>query len=250
MHRKILSFFVAVLFCFFQTTLHAEDEKTLLVQSVTHALEQVVPAIVWIECELPAAEEVSNGWSVLEWIYEKLGSEKLPSRRGVGFFLSSDGYLATAYPLIKGGTKIRVRLSDQTLIEHVLLVGYDEASGLALLKVEGQNFPFLSLETTLPGVEDWVISPGKSAWLGYVLRVPSEPFQSNHISPDMFIQTDFPQPGALGGPLINLEGKVIGIHTVVLEGWNLLDLFSSSYTDLAIPSDSAERILTTLLHTN
>lgn len=138
---------------------------------------------------------------------------------GSGFIISPEGYVLTNNHVVKNADKIIVRLSDRRdLVAKV--IGTDERSDLALLKVEAQNLPVVKLGTSSNlKVGEWVFAIGSpfgfdhSATAGIVSAIgrslPSESYVP-------FIQTDVAiNPGNSGGPLFNLKGEVVGINSQI-----------------------------------
>ncbi|MEO5703159.1 MAG: DegQ family serine endoprotease [Gammaproteobacteria bacterium] len=138
---------------------------------------------------------------------------------GSGFIISPEGYVLTNNHVVKNADKIIVRLSDRReLVAKV--IGTDERSDLALLKVEAQNLPVVTLGTSSKlKVGEWVFAIGSpfgfdhSATAGIVSAIgrslPSESYVP-------FIQTDVAiNPGNSGGPLFNLKGEVVGINSQI-----------------------------------
>ena len=79
---------------------------------------------------------------------------------GSGFFISADGYIVTNNHVIDKATSITVVMNDKRELKATL-VGKDEDADLAVIKVEGRNFPFAQFETQQkPRVGDWVLAVG------------------------------------------------------------------------------------------
>ena len=144
---------------------------------------------------------------------------------GSGVVISQDGFVLTNYHVIKNADKITVTLSggDEFLSE---VVGFDETSDIALLKLDGENFPYARLgnsDSLLIG--EWVIALGNPFQLFSISNTPSASIgiiSANHMDfgrqksgkvfQDM-IQTDAAiNKGNSGGPLF-LGNKVVGVNT-------------------------------------
>lgn len=138
---------------------------------------------------------------------------------GSGFVLSSDGYILTNYHVIKDADEIIVRFSDRNELEAKVL-GSDERSDVALLKVEATGLPAVKLgDSTNLKVGEWVLAIGSpfgfdhSATVG-IISALGRSLPSDSYVP--FIQTDVAiNPGNSGGPLFNLDGEVIGINSQI-----------------------------------
>jgi serine protease Do len=138
---------------------------------------------------------------------------------GSGFVLSSDGYILTNHHVIKDAEEIIVRFSDRSEYEAKVL-GSDERSDVALLKVEATNLKTVKLgDSTSLKVGEWVLAIGTpfgfdhSATAG-IISALGRSLPSDSYVP--FIQTDVAiNPGNSGGPLFNLDGEVIGINSQI-----------------------------------
>lgn len=138
---------------------------------------------------------------------------------GSGFILSPDGYVLTNSHVIEAADEIIVRTSDRR--EFVAkVVGADERSDMALLKVDGTDLPAVRIGTAADlQVGEWVLAIGSpfgfehSATAGIVSAkgrsLPTEDYVP-------FIQTDVAiNPGNSGGPLFNLDGEVVGVNSQI-----------------------------------
>lgn len=141
--------------------------------------------------------------------------------QGSGFIISKDGYILTNNHVVGDVDSITVELNDGRKFEKVKLVGTDPDSEVALIKIDGENFPVLPLgDSEKIEIGDWVIAIGNPFGLNETVTVGviSAVGRSNvHIAAyEDFIQTDAAiNPGNSGGPLINLDGQVIGINTAI-----------------------------------
>jgi serine protease Do len=101
------------------------------------------------------------------------------------------------------------------------LIGRDPASDLALLKVEGANFPFVRFgDSTRARVGDWVVAIGQPYGLGGTVTAGIVSALHRNIGSgayDRYIQTDASiNQGNSGGPMFDLNGNVIGINTALI----------------------------------
>lgn len=141
--------------------------------------------------------------------------------QGSGFIISKDGYILTNNHVVGDVDKITVELKDGRKFENAKLIGTDPDSEVALIKIDGNNFPVLPMgNSDRIEIGDWVIAIGNPFGLSETVTVGviSAVGRSNvHIAAyEDFIQTDAAiNPGNSGGPLINLDGQVIGINTAI-----------------------------------
>jgi serine protease Do len=141
--------------------------------------------------------------------------------QGSGFIISKDGYILTNNHVVGGVDKMTVTLPDGRTFNNAKVVGTDPDSEVALIKIEGDNFPMLPMgDSDKMEVGDWVIAIGNPFGLTETVTVGviSAVGRSNvHIAAyEDFIQTDAAiNPGNSGGPLIDLDGQAIGINTAI-----------------------------------
>jgi len=140
---------------------------------------------------------------------------------GSGFIISKDGYIITNNHVVGDVDTITVELKDGRKFENAKLIGTDPDSEVALIKIDGGDFPVLPMGNSEKiEIGDWVIAIGNPFGLNETVTVGviSAVGRSNvHIAAyEDFIQTDAAiNPGNSGGPLINLDGQVIGINTAI-----------------------------------
>ena len=146
-----------------------------------------------------------------------------PDRMGAGsgFIYTADGYILTNHHVIEDADEIIIRMADRREFEAEL-IGSDEASDIAVLKIESDDtLPFLRLgESESVKAGEWVAAIGspfnfeQSVTAGIV----SAKGRSNRAQQYVpFIQTDVAiNRGNSGGPLLNMDGEVIGINSWIL----------------------------------
>ncbi|MBE7218131.1 MAG: trypsin-like peptidase domain-containing protein [Caulobacteraceae bacterium] len=167
---------------------------------------------------------------------------------GSGFFISADGYIVTNNHVVEDATKITVTLPDQREFD-AKVVGRDEASDLAVIKVQGANFPFVTFETQAkPRVGDWVLAVGNplqlggTATAGIVSSIGRDlPQQGGY--PTGFLQIDAPiNRGNSGGPTFDVYGRVIGVNSAIYSQTG-----GSIGIGFAVPADVADSITRQLM---
>jgi serine protease Do len=145
---------------------------------------------------------------------------------GSGFIISADGYVVTnnhvVSPARTGATveQITVILSDRREFEATL-VGRDATSDLALLKIKGNNLPFVRFgDSQAVRVGDWVVAIGNPFGLGGTVTAGIVSALHRNLNSgvyDRYIQTDASiNMGNSGGPMFDLNGNVIGINTALI----------------------------------
>jgi serine protease Do len=140
---------------------------------------------------------------------------------GSGVIVSPDGYILTNNHVIDGATDVRVTLSDKRQLK-AKIVGTDPKTDIAVLKVDGSNFPTITIgDSSKVEVGDYALAIGDPFGVGQTVTmgIVSAMNRGNLGIEDYedFIQTDAPiNPGNSGGALINDRGELIGINTAIL----------------------------------
>ena len=140
---------------------------------------------------------------------------------GSGFIISADGYVITNHHVVDGASEVRVTLPDRRGFDAEV-VGSDEQSDVAVLKIDASGLPFLragDANGVKPG--QWAVAIGspfgfdQSVTAGIVSAVGRANRYSNQRYVP-FIQTDVAiNRGNSGGPLLNTSGEVIGINSQI-----------------------------------
>ena len=205
------------------------SEAPAVLQELNSALESLVakvsPAVVQIQVTgFGAVEQSSHGETALVARQHAIGS---------GVIVDSSGYIMTNAHVVEGARHIRVVLPlpsvDSPQVQpvgkqHVLdakLIGVHKESDLALIKVDQNGLPTLSLGSARRIHQGQLVfaigSPEgleNSVTMGVVSAVGRQPDPDN---PMVYIQTDAPiNPGNSGGPLVDMDGYVLGLNTMIL----------------------------------
>ncbi len=161
--------------------------------------------------------------------------------QGSGFIADEKGHILTNRHVVEGATMIRVSLADGRTIEDVTLVGDDELTDLAVLKINASGLASAAWgESEDLDVGDWVLAVGnpygldRTVTCGIVSATQRRKIAQTSSYQD-FLQTDAAvNPGNSGGPLVNMFGEVIGVTTAIV---------GRSYQGIsfAIPSEVARR---------
>ncbi|WP_295679137.1 Do family serine endopeptidase [uncultured Nevskia sp.] len=138
---------------------------------------------------------------------------------GSGFILWADGYIITNHHVVKNAKEIVVRLSDRRQFPAEL-VGSDERSDLALLKIDAKDLPAVKLaDSRKTRVGDWVLAIGSPFGFDYTVTAGIILAKGRNLDTEQyvpFIQTDAAvNPGNSGGPLFNLKGEVVGVNSQI-----------------------------------
>jgi serine protease Do len=144
---------------------------------------------------------------------------------GSGFVISRDGLIVTNNHVIEGASEVKVHLGDRDYTAQVK--GADPATDLALLKVNaGSGLKYLELgDSDRARVGDWVMVIGnplnlnKTVTTGVISAKGRAIGINNDVSFENFLQTDAAiNFGNSGGPLVNLQGQVVGIASAINYG--------------------------------
>jgi len=180
--------------------------------SFADIFERVNPAVV----NITVVDPTSNAHDGVE----SAPPLDAPSRgEGTGFLVDPEGYILTNQHLAKGTSRIRVRFADRSE-RPARLIGADESTDIALIKVEGGRFPVVPLgDSDRLRVGDWVCAIGNPYSFDHTVTagvVSSKGRKIFNASFDAYIQTDAAiNPGNSGGPLLNAAGEAIGVSTAV-----------------------------------
>ncbi|MCK5188977.1 MAG: trypsin-like peptidase domain-containing protein, partial [Methylococcales bacterium] len=138
---------------------------------------------------------------------------------GSGFVISHDGYILTNHHVVNNAEEIVVKLKDRRELE-AKLIGSDERTDIALLKVEAKNLSVVKIGSSKQlQVGEWVLAIGtpfgfeQSVTAGIVSAKRRTLPGGNYVP---FIQTDVAiNPGNSGGPLFNMKGEVVGVNSQI-----------------------------------
>jgi serine protease Do len=168
---------------------------------------------------------------------------------GSGFIVSRDGYVLTNAHVVDGSDEVTVRLLDRREFK-AKVVGTDEATDLAVLKIEANNLTPAPLgDSDAARVGEWVLAVGNPLGENLTFTVTSGiisakgrtlalPNVSDRSIQD-FIQTDAAiNPGNSGGPLVNTSGRVLGVNSAIASRTG----FYSGY-GFAIPINLARQVM-------
>ena len=167
--------------------------------------------------------------------------ENTPQSLGSGFILWKDGYVVTNYHVVRDAKEVIVRLLDRRQFT-AQVVGSDEASDLALLRIDAKDLPAVKLgdaSKLRPG--QWVLAIGSPFGFDYSVTAGIVSAKGRSLITEQyvpFIQTDVAiNPGNSGGPLFNLKGEVVGVNSQIYSQ-------SGGYQGLSfsIPIDVAAKV--------
>lgn len=181
------------------------------------------PGVAFIE-STEAAEETSAPLNP----FEEEESHGGGIATGSGFLIDNEGHILTNNHVVEGATKVQVRLGSSETEHEAKVVGADPATDVALLKVDvpaSQQHPLSLGNSAQVQVGDPVVAIGnpfgldRTVTAGIVSALQRQIQAPNGFSISHVIQTDAAiNPGNSGGPLIDSEGRVIGINSQIQTG--------------------------------
>jgi len=197
----------------------------------SNLVEQVSPAVVSVNVVKKLSQEELLQQQVPEILKRFFGNQIIiPQQRapqektayGSAFFISKDGYLLTNHHVVEDASKVTIMLNDRREID-AKVVGSDERTDVALLKVEGNNFPSLSVgNVDQLKVGQPVLAIGSPFGFDYSASAGIVSAKSRNMMGETsvpFIQTDVAlNPGNSGGPLFNQQGQVVGVNSRIFSG--------------------------------
>src|ERR1700732_1846609 len=167
---------------------------------------------------------------------------------GSGVIVSPEGYVLTNNHVVDGATDVKVTLSDKRELK-AQIVGTDPKTDVAVLKLEGANFPAITLgDSSKVQVGDYALAIGDPFGVGQTVTmgIVSAKGRGNLGIEDYedFIQTDAPiNPGNSGGALVNERGELVGINTAILSHGS----GGNEGIGFAIPINLARSVMTQIL---
>ncbi len=227
--------------------------------------EHVTPAVVSIQTEhiarnLPAAQRrrAPNGQVPpgLEDFFDQFDGRRQQQPvegSGSGFIVSPDGYILTNNHVVADADKVTVGLLDKRSYP-AKVIGRDPTTDVAVIKIEGSNFPTASLgDDANTRVGEWVLAIGNPLQLDFTVTAGivsakgrsaglAALYGSRYAIVD-YIQTDAAiNPGNSGGPLVNIRGDVIGINSAIASPTG----YNAGY-GFAIPITLAKSVMNDLI---
>lgn len=201
------------------------------------------PIVPVVQAVSPAVVGITNKSLTYDWYNRPRVVEK---GSGSGVIFHPDGYIATNHHVVEGASELVVTLADGQSYPG-RIIGLDSISDLAVVKIDGDGFPFAVFGDSLNvKVGETAVAIGNP--LGFaqtvtvgVISAINRPLQVDEREL-VFLQTDAAiNAGNSGGPLVNIKGEVIGINTAKIPGAGIEGL------GFAIPSSTARPILESLI---
>lgn len=170
---------------------------------------------------------------------------------GSGVIISSDGYIVTNNHVVDGADRLEVLLNDNSTYD-ARVIGTDEATDLALLKIDAKNLSAIIFgDSDALKIGEWVLAVGNpfgfnSTVTAGIVSAKARSLGSNsrggRMGIESFIQTDAAlNPGNSGGALVNLRGELVGINSAIYSNTGSYSGFS-----FAIPTSIVSKVMSDL----
>lgn len=197
----------------------------------SNLVEQVSPGVVSVNVVKKLTQEEILQQQVPEILKRFFGNQiiipqqqapKEKTAYGSAFFITKDGYLLTNHHVVEDASEVTIMLNDRREID-AKVIGSDARTDVALLKVEGNNFPALSTgNIDQLKVGQPVLAIGSPFGFDYSASAGIVSAKSRNMMGETsvpFIQTDVAlNPGNSGGPLFNQQGQVVGVNSRIFSG--------------------------------
>jgi len=196
--------------------------------------EKASPAVVGLKAEKIVTQDSQTyqnspfGDDFYEYFFgPRSPRQRSPQRRnqqpqtalGSGFIISPDGYILTNNHMVEGAEKVTVELADSRKFTAEI-IGTDPDSDIAVIKIDAENLPYLELaDSDTLEVGEWVLAIGNPLGFSHTVTAGIVSAKGRSVglaNIENFIQTDAAiNRGNSGGPLLNLESKVVGMNTAI-----------------------------------
>jgi serine protease Do len=209
------------------------------------AAAKAMPAVVHISASAvqPASNESDNPFRF--FFGEEYGGQQPRKGSGSGVFYTSDGYIVTNNHVVEFADEVEVTLYDNRTYSAEV-IGRDEKTDLAVIKIEGNGFPALNFANSDEAeVGEWALAVGNPFELTSTVTAGIISAKGRSINLlgggraiESFIQTDAAvNPGNSGGALVDADGNLLGINTAIATRTGVFSGYS-----FAIPVNLVRRI--------
>jgi serine protease Do len=238
-------------------------DPRLLSQAFVKVVKDVGPAVVSLEVTMTQKEEVygNDGNDFFFGPPDMFGQPNTPfgmpkgkpktreyntMASGSGFIVSSDGYILTNNHMVEGAKRIRVKMMDKREFD-AKVIGTDKMTEVAVIKIDAKDLPFARLgDSDKLEVGEWVLAIGNPFQFSNTVTSGIVSAKGRHMGLTFYedyIQTDAAiNRGNSGGPLVNLDGEVVGINTAI---WSSTGEYAG--IGFAIPINMAKTVMDQLV---
>ncbi len=209
------------------------------------AAAKAMPAVVHISSKM-APQPTANRQDPFRFFFgDPYGGGQPQGGTGSGVFYTSDGYIVTNNHVVANADEVEVTLFDNRTYT-AKVIGTEEKSDLAVIKIEGNGFPTLDFSNSDEAeIGEWVLAVGNPFDLTSTVTAGIVSAKGRSINLlgggkaiESFIQTDAAvNPGNSGGALVDAEGRLLGINTAIATRSGVFSGYS-----FAIPVNLVRRI--------
>jgi Do/DeqQ family serine protease len=228
-------------------SLTAYATSTGEITDFTFAAERTIHGVVHVKTKATVNQpDYSFGNPLFEYFFGP--QQRRPQSvtgSGSGVIITKDGYIITNNHVVDNADDIEVVLNDKRSFD-AKVIGRDPSTDLAIIKIEGDDFPFISFGNSENlKVGEWVLAVGNPFNLNSTVtagivsaKARNINILSSQYAIESFIQTDAAvNPGNSGGALVNLKGELIGINTAIASQTGSFAGYS-----FAIPTSIAQKV--------
>ena len=215
------------------------------------------PAVVHISAQNKEYKEYTENDSRYDpfedfWGFRRYRGDRPQAGTGSGVLVSEDGYIVTNNHVVGFADYLEVSMHDGTRFQ-AKKIGTDPSTDLAVIKIEGEDFPFLKMaDSDEVEIGQWVVAVGNPFDLKSTVTAGIVSARGRDLNIirgaktiEEFIQTDaVVNPGNSGGALVNTGGELIGINTAISSPTGVYAGYS-----FAIPSNLVTRVINEIMET-
>src|SRR3989338_969273 len=230
--------------------------KLLIERIVTITIIMILIVVLFLKYSNEQDQKISEINAEISDEYIKVAENVIPAvvaistlageskNYGSGAIVNKDGYILTNAHVVTNGTNISVTLPDKRIFS-AKIIGVDAATDVAVIKINGKNLPIAELgDSEKIKVGEKIVAIGNPFGFDSSITTGIISAKNRNRGPTIykdFIQIDAPiNFGNSGGPLVNLDGEVIGINTFVV-GSNIGSL------GFAVPINLAKKVMEELI---
>ena len=219
-----------------------------------NAAEKSVDAVVHIKTKIIKQTTTYNDFfgALLQQFYGLPGQaqKQYLEAYGSGVVLTPDGYIVTNNHVVEGAEELEITFNNHVK-KAATIIATDPTTDLALIKVEGSDFEFLTFgDSDNVRIGEWVLAVGNPFQLSSTVTAGIVSAKARDLSilgegtsVESFIQTDAAvNPGNSGGALVNLKGELVGINAAIASHTGSYEGYS-----FAIPSNIVRKVVDDLL---
>ncbi len=216
-----------------------QSQINVLAESLmeTQELAEESQEALQLELDLLKASAGEDFSGIIDDVIDSVVSITTNTGEGTGFLISEDGYVVTNYHVVEDSTNIQIITYDQEVISAVP-IGYNPTMDIALLKIPGDYDALTLANSDDIQIGEKVIAIGNPYGLEFSVTsgIVSAVHREGINGVEAYVQIDAPlNPGNSGGPLIDTNGKVIGLNNFkVGDGESLGFALESNYIQMTI----------------